>query len=87
MLYYMLCLLLLMQTLLFIFAFLLWFDLANVDVPVHVAPDGQDTNCSPAFSSGPTFAFRFAGWFIFERRNGVFWMDRSSYICSSVILH
>lgn len=66
MLYYMLCLLLLMQTLLFIFAFLLWFDLANVEIPVHVVPDGQDTNCFPAFISLLTFTFRFAGWFIFE---------------------
>lgn len=36
-----------MQMLLFIFFFLLWFDLADVDIPVHVVPDGYDRNYFP----------------------------------------
>lgn len=36
-----------MQMLLFIFSSLLWFDLANVDIPVHVVPDGYDRSYFP----------------------------------------
>lgn len=33
-----------MKLLLFIFSFLLSFDLADVDIPVHVVPDGYGRN-------------------------------------------
>lgn len=31
----------------YFFFFLLWFDLADVDIPVHVVPDGYDRNYFP----------------------------------------
>lgn len=42
-----------MQILLFIFSFLLWFGLADTDIPVHVVPNGCDRNDFPNFYKLP----------------------------------
>lgn len=67
--------------LLFIFFFLLWFDLADVDIPVHVVPDGYDRNYFPQlFINHLMFTFKFAGCFIFLKVTNVIFLDELFFL-------